>query len=205
MNPTRTYSQNLHCLYDNPEPASPQYPGYSIFRAISSQSVEQQPTELPHVHDFAVIWDDDHDTRIIKLLEEMLFAGLLPGVQFIGEHKGELNVILAARTFFCIQEDTYRDRLTALSAVTGDSWFVRVGMIDMSQASRTTHHQCDYVNLLGMTFHLADAFFVTLDNMWQLGTKRWIGIEEKSRKRDEPVQPDSLSNLFARERYAISG
>jgi hypothetical protein len=78
-------------------------------------------------------------------------------------------------------------------------------MIDMSKSSRETHHQCDYVNLLGMPYHLQDAFFVFLDHMWQLGTKRWIGIEEKMRNRNTPLKPGEPPFFWEHERYAICG
>lgn len=200
MSSLDTYSTVLHCLYDQPVPPTPHFPGYSIFRGVSSQNVEQKPNDLPLVHDFAVFWDDDHDIRIIQLLEEMLFAGLLPGVQFIGEHKGELNVILAARTFFQIDSKKYGQRLSELSSVTGDRWTVRVGMIDVSPASRQTGHQCDYVNLIGLPHHETDAFLVTLDAMWQLGTKKWIGFDAK---KEEGLPSKGRMFDFSKDRYTV--
>jgi hypothetical protein len=47
--------------------------------------------------DFAVIWDEDHDVRIIPVIERIYAAGLLSIVTFIGEAKGMLTVILNER------------------------------------------------------------------------------------------------------------
>ncbi|MCQ3000710.1 hypothetical protein NLO98_13195 [Pseudomonas syringae] len=41
----------------------------------------------------AVIWDADHDTRVINILEAGFFAGLTRPVVFIAEHKGHVSII----------------------------------------------------------------------------------------------------------------
>jgi hypothetical protein len=42
-----------------------------------------------------VIWDEDHDERVIGVVERMYFAGLLHPVLFVGERKGSLTVVLS--------------------------------------------------------------------------------------------------------------
>lgn len=173
----RTYSSFFHCLYDLPDMPNGTFGAYSVFRAIDSRDVEQKPAALPHVHDFAVIWDDDHDTRIIPVLEEMLMAGLLPGVQFIGEHKGTLTIILAARTYWKIDIKAYAQRVEKLTLAAEDSWFVRVGMYDHSPGQLHHRQQCDFQELIGLPIDEEHAFLYTIDNMWNLGTKVWVSVD----------------------------
>ncbi|WP_152754278.1 hypothetical protein [Burkholderia cepacia] len=196
----RQYSTLFQCRYDEPR-ANPNLPyHYSVFRAVSAHNVEQLPTALPHVHDFAVLWDDDHDTRIIHVLEEMLMIGMLPGVQFIGEHKGELTVILAARTYWRIDTKKYAARLHKLTGLSaGDYWTVRIGMYDHSPGSLRSGHQCDFQNILGMGEEEEHAHLFAIDSQWKLGTKRWIPA-------DSPVEPVRPGQLFAApNRYEIEG
>lgn len=193
----RTYSSIIHCLYDLPDAPNGRFGAYSVFRAIDSRDVEQQPTLLPRVHDFAVIWDGDHDTRIIPVLEEMLMAGFLPGVQFIGEHKGTLTIILAARTYWKIDVEVYAKRVENLTSAAGDCWVVKVGMYDHGKGNLRIGHQCDFQEIVGLGDEAEHAFLFSIDAMWSLGTKEWMG---------EGQPPKSISKglfLDAHDRYTM--
>lgn len=173
---TPEYSTLFRCLYDEQRAGPNLHFHYSVFRAVDCRDIERKPTALPYVHDFAVIWDDDHDTRIIRVLEEMLMAGILPGVQFIGEHKGELTIILAARTYWLIDTESFADRLGKLSGLAaGDFWQPEIGMYDRSGLQ--TWHQCDFKNLLGLPKEEEMAYLFSIDSRWTLGTKQWIGVD----------------------------
>lgn len=198
-NAVQMYSTFFHCLHDQPEMTGRYFGAYSIFRAIDSRDVEQRPAPLPHVHDFAVIWDDDHDTRIIPVLEEMLMAGLLPGVQFIGEHKGTLTIILAARTYWKIDGEAYTKRVEALTAAAGDCWNVRLGMYDHAPGNLRRGHQCDFQEIVGIGDEAEHAFLFTIDTMWKLGTKNWTSV-------DAPKVSSPPGIFVATEdRYRLSG
>lgn len=183
---TPVYSTLFHCLYDEQSPKTRRFPHYSVFRAIDSRDVSHRLTESPRVHDFAVIWDDDHDTRIIPVLEEMLMAGLLPGVQFIGEHKGTLTIILAAPTYFEIDLTAFTNKIEKLSAAAQDCWQVEVGIFDRSEGNLKTQHQCDFQSIVG-GYDADVAYLFTIDAMWSLGTKEWRSIDEaRSKVPNEP-------------------
>lgn len=195
---TPTYSTLIHCLYDQAHPVVSHYGPYSIFRAIDSRDVTQKSTPLPRVHDFAVIWDDDHDNRVIPVIEEMLMAGLLPGVQFIGEHKGTLTIILAARTYWVIDLEAFKAKVTSLTQAAGDFWDVRVGMFDHSPNNLRIGHQCDFQEILGLAEDATHAYLLSIDGMWNLGTKEWRGVST-------PVEPLATGTSFSRpNRYVVA-
>ena len=175
-------------------PGDRYYGAYSVFRAIDARDVDQRPTPLPRIHDFAIIWDDDHDTRIIPVIEEMLMAGLLPGVQFLGEHKGSLTIILAARTYWNIDVEAYAKRVEALTAAAGDYWNVKVGMYDHGKGNLRHGHQCDFQELIGLSDEEEHAFLFTIDTMWRLGTKEWTSV-------DVPEEPGAF--FTPSNRYSI--
>jgi hypothetical protein len=193
-----TYSTFFTCLHDEDRQLGSSLPAYSVFRAIDSRDVTRKPTDRPRVHDFIVIWDDDHDTRIIAVLEEMLMAGILPGVQFISEHKGTLSIILASPAYWAEGHEGFQAQVAKLAAAAGDYWVVEVGMIDATEGNMTVQHQCDFLEILGNSD--ADvAFFFLMDRAWKLGTKVYPSI-------DIPPAPPSpgLSGLFATNRYLMS-
>jgi len=194
------YSSLFQCLFDQPRAEIGFGYHYSVFRAIDARDVEQKPAPLPCVHDFAVIWDDDHDTRIIPVLEEMLMAGILPGVQFIGEHKGELTIILAARTYWLIDVEAFARRVKELCGkAAGDFWTVVVGMYDHAPGNLRFGHQCDFKEILGMSDEATHAYLYTIDTTWNLGTKQWIGADAPS----PPLAPGTPPRPPSR--YTLSG
>ena len=148
--PTPVYSTLIQCLYDEPSSVVRSYPHYSVFRAIDSRDVTQNGVDLPRVHDFAVIWDEDHDSRIIPVIEEMLMAGLLPGVHFVGEQKGTLTIILAARTYWRIDLAAFTAKVANLTQAAGDSWEVKIGMFDHTPGNLHIGLQCEFCELLGL-------------------------------------------------------
>jgi hypothetical protein len=171
---TPVYSTLLHCVYDQPEPVG-SFGGihYSVFRCAEWFDVCRKPLAVAQVHNFAVIWDEDHDIRIIEACEKLYIAGLLSPVQFIGEHKGVLSVVIAARAYFGMDDtaDTYKEKIDeAIDSVAGDYWPVEVGMFDRSPGSP---HQNDFVNLIGGTGHSEYSYLKTIDTLWKLGTYDW--------------------------------
>lgn len=100
------YSHLFSCIYDEAEPIGRIGRGthYSIFRAAEWHDVMRRPLPVAQVHDFAVVWDEDHDTRVIEVVEKLYMKSLLSPVQFIGERKGSLNVIVAAKFYFGVND-----------------------------------------------------------------------------------------------------
>ena len=193
-----TYSTFFTCLHDEDRQVASCLPAYSVFRAIDSRDVTRKPTDRPRVHDFVVIWDDDHDTRIIAVIEEMLMAGLLPGVQFISEHKGTLSIILASPTYWVNDDlEEFKAQVSKLSAAAGDFWIVEVGMIDATEGNMKNLHQCEFLEILGSSD--ADiAFFFLITKAWKLGTKVYPSIDIP------PPPPPPLSQIFNTDRYLMS-
>lgn len=83
------------------------------------------------VLDFAIIWDEDHDTRVIEPIEEMYFAGLLAPVRFIGERKGTLSILIGSETA-AWDEKTRRNYHAAVNRISqrlDDPWPVIVAPV----------------------------------------------------------------------------
>ena len=64
---------------------------YSVLRVPIWQDEWLSPLPQGALLDFAVIWDEDHDERVMQVIEELYFSGLLGPVRFVGERKGSLT------------------------------------------------------------------------------------------------------------------
>jgi hypothetical protein len=172
---TPVYSNLFSCLYDEQEPVGHIGRGthYSVFRCAEWLDVVRNPLSVPQVHDFAVIWDEDHDTRVINAIESIYMAGLLSPIQFIGERKGGLTVIVAAKFYFHGDEEVISSYIKKLNDISrelshGDSWLTEVGMFDRSPGSP---HQTDLIGLIAAEEHRVITYVRNIDSLWTLGTK----------------------------------
>jgi hypothetical protein len=89
------YSPFFQTLHDERAPAGHLGNGThaSILRAIVFHDPYGRPLSDGIEVDFAVIWDADHDTRIIKAVDAIYRAGWLSAIVMIGERKGTLHAI----------------------------------------------------------------------------------------------------------------
>lgn len=173
------YSSLFTCLHDEPEPVGSLGRGthYSVLRSVEWLDVTRARLEKPQVHDFAVIWDEDHDTRVIDAVEAIYMQGLLSPVQFVGERKGHLTVIVAAKFYWAISQgelDNYQAALRRIAeTATGDSWNFELGFFDRSPLD--PNHQTELRSIIAAEEHRVINYLRTVDSLWSLGTKDWKG------------------------------
>lgn len=91
-----SYSPYFTTIHDEKEPVGDLGRGthYSVLRAQSWHSPNFDITSRAYHYDFAVIWDEDHDTRIISCIEEIHLNGLLSKFIMFGERKGLFTAVL---------------------------------------------------------------------------------------------------------------
>lgn len=185
-----SYSTLFSCIHDEPEPVGHLGRGthYSVFRAVEWLDVMRSPLAKPEVHDFAVVWDEDHDTRIIRLVESIYMEGLLSPIQFIGERKGVVTVIVAARFYWGHGQEVieaYKASLEDLSTdpdnTHGDSWPTELGFFDRSPGfPPTSPHQTELGGLISAEEHRVVTYVRNIDSLWRLGTKPFSGSHRHS-------------------------
>ncbi|MGR9426240.1 hypothetical protein [Rhizobium leguminosarum] len=173
MTNVRQYSNLFTCLYDEPAPVGALGRGthYSVFRSVEWLDVTRRPLALPQVHDFAVIWDEDHDERVIEAVERIYMAGLLSPVQFIGERKGSLTAVVAARFYFIGSEaetEAYRLAIEAITQGLDDAWPAQLGSFDRQPGSP---QQSFFEGLINDNDHRVWLYLANIDSLWRLGTR----------------------------------
>jgi hypothetical protein len=172
---TPFYSHFFSCLYNESQPAGNIGRGthYSIFRCVEWLNVTRKPLNFPEIHDFAIIWDEDHDTRVIDAVEAIYMAGLLSPVQFIGERKGYLTIIIAS-IFWGDDGKNYDDYIKKIEAICsdlkhGDSWNIEIGMFDKAEH----WHQTETKGIIADSEYKVSLYLRNIDSLWNLGTKKY--------------------------------
>lgn len=96
----RSYSPFFQTLHDEPGPVGSLGRGshYSVLRCVVWHDAALKPQKKAAYHDIAIVWDEDHDERVIKLLERLYISGFLASVVFLGERKGMASILVLDST-----------------------------------------------------------------------------------------------------------
>ncbi|MGN0933241.1 hypothetical protein [Falsigemmobacter intermedius] len=155
----RHYSHLFSCLHDEPSQYGNIGRGthYSVFRMV--------PPLAGRVQDFAVIWDEDHDTRVIDVIEELILRQLMAPVIFVGERKGSLTVIIKGGGRASQSLGEYRAAIQAATdaSAIGDYWNAEVDIFSAGA-------EIDTGIINDGTLKVA-AYLNNIVNLWELGIK----------------------------------
>lgn len=167
------YSSILKCLYDETEPVGSIGRGahYSVFEVPQWHDIVGQSLQKANCQRFAIVWDEDHDVRIIKVIEKLYLDGLMNGVQFIGERKGTLTVILAPRFRSYLTNMSYEDFMASVQSVTSeqiadDYWSCQFGTFDKSKGSP---QNTMFNGIVQSSEDKVETYIRNIDNLWSIG------------------------------------
>lgn len=171
---TPTYSHLFSCLFDQAAPIGQLGRGahHSVFRSVQWHDIGGSPLTHGRIHDFTVIWDEDHDTRIIRVVERLHLAGLLWPVVFVGERKGVVT-ILFAQMAGPLQDSkgNHLDQIRSIAEDAGDdSWTCRTGWFQRVEVLEegTAYNGADIINDEDWRVF---AYLQGIDALWELGEK----------------------------------
>lgn len=174
MKKPRNYSALLSTLHDETGPVGNIGRGchYSVFRVPQWFDRENKPSKLGLVQDFAVIWDEDHDERVIHAIEELHMAGLLAPVVFIGERKGNLTVLVNYSFFGESSDSELKEYIESVEAIAGgfhsDYWPAHVGYFD---GNNDRHSEME--SIIASDKAKSDNYLRTIFSLWSLGIKKF--------------------------------
>jgi hypothetical protein len=154
----------LRLVYDQEEPIGRFGRGthYSVFRGVVWQTPDLRFSDAAKIHDVAVIWDEDHDTRILYFLERAYHAGLLSAILVVGERKGTVSVIISDESAAALGASgvtSLRERLRKLTDVKDDSWSLELSVFGES-SSIIAASDADIITYVG-----------GVNLLWRLGSK----------------------------------
>lgn len=163
-----TYSSLFSTVYDEQQSIGHLGRGthYSIFRAAQFLNNLYQPQTPIKIQDFCVVWDEDHDTRVIEVIEKLYIKNLLAPVLFIGERKGGVTVILDNQ--FYQNQNLLRAFYQELNSITqslDDPWCSEIGYLDLNSK------EANSATLINEVSDKVSIYLNNINNLWQLGHK----------------------------------
>jgi len=176
-----SYSHFFPTLYDEKSPTGYLGAGThaSILRAIVFHDPALKPLTRGTSTDFAIIWDEDHDTRIIDAVESIYRAGFLGSFLMIGEREGSLNAIVVDHLDPKLMISLEEKLRGVAHKREGDPWTSSVRRLD-----GPNHKIIDDLD------HKVTLYLMNLKMLWRLGMKQQIaslGEIDQGRKGREAV------------------
>lgn len=175
---TSKYSPHLHCIYDEPAPTGHIGRGthYSVVQALSWHSDKGELRKQAAVQNVAIIWDEDHDERIIPCVEALLMAGLLHAVSVIGERKGGVTIVFNSMSAARLSEDrkrAYRQEVTqvineVVDAKHGDSWAITFGEMTDVPSLAEDGYEIFHQYLIQDDLHKVDTYIRNINYLWDI-------------------------------------
>jgi hypothetical protein len=166
------YSDFFQTLHDEQTPTGTLGRGthYSILRAVVFQDEEGKALAEAEFFDFAVIWDEDHDLRVIEAIQRIYIAGLLPRFTIFGERKGCFTAIIKGEFKDESQREWLSGRVHAITCnLDNDSWPASSVELD-SPDNKIISDTPERVNL----------YIENLIMLWELGLKSAYQPQVKS-------------------------
>lgn len=158
------YSSYFTTIYDEKAPTGHLGRGihYSVLRALSWHPPFSILPARPSHYDFAIIWDEDHDERVINCVEEIYMNGLLSKFIMFGERKGFFTAIVSPHCYAAENDSELKENIEwiAQRAPAGDVWTGEIVTLD-SNANTIISDVKDKVTL----------YLKNIEMLWQLGGK----------------------------------
>ncbi len=167
------YSALLHTLYDEQNPVGQLGRGthYSVFSAVQWVDIYKKLLPSLHIQNFAVIWDEDHDERIIDVMERAYMRGIFAPVLYIGERKAYITVVVGNDFYQYIQND-WASYIMAweniCKNVHGDHWLVNIVPVLVNAANSPT------LGIIADSDTKVTTYIQNIHNLWDLGIKPYI-------------------------------
>lgn len=159
------YSDFFKTLHDEDRPVGciGQGTHHSVLRAVVWHDCWQYPSACAKYLDFAIMWDEDHDTRVIEVIELLYFAGLLTPALLVGERKGSFSLVVSDETREGFSEERwskYQKAVEEITESTNDPWAAYVETAAGWQHTLIHDHTKN-----------AYQYLDTIGQLWELGIK----------------------------------
>lgn len=155
----QSYSDYFKTLHDEQNPTG--YLGRgthcSILRAVVFHDAMGNNLSAAQFADFAVIWDEDHDERVIEPIEKLYRYGMLSSFLMFGERKAIFTAIVQNDLLGEARVFQLRQRLNTIVQDLDDPWnaeLVSLRQPDNPIISDTADRVSLYLNNLAMLWAL---------------------------------------------------
>lgn len=181
------YSPLFHTLYDEQEPVGKLGRGahYSILGAVQWVDKRKKLLPIPGIQRFAVIWDEDHDERVIDVAERAYMRGIFAPILYISERKAFLTAVVDKEFYEIIQGDWASYNMAweeICTNVRGDQFNFELLVVESS------------VGIIMDNDEKVSTYLKNIDNLWNLGFNPYLQPKKEGEPLIIPPPPVSSSS-----------
>ena len=163
----KNYSPLFHTLYDEQDPVGTLGRGthYSIRGAVQWVDKRKKLLSLPGIQRFAVIWDEDHDERVIDVAERAYMRGIFAPILYISERKAFLTIVVDNEFYEIIQDDWVSYSMAweeICTNVRGDRFNFELHVVESD------------VGIINDNDEKVSIYLKNIDNLWNLGFNPYL-------------------------------
>lgn len=173
-----SYSPLFQTIYDEQAPVIDLGRGthYSILRAVvwndwndGDNNVSRRAKYL----DFAIIWDEDHDDRIINVLEEIYLFGYLSLGTIFGERKGGFTFVLNDGFELSDFKKIFKDIENIIDSSEDDTWCFDMDYLPYVYEDEygESEYNSDVLGIINASDEDVIKYLKDISEKWELGLK----------------------------------
>lgn len=168
-----SYSPLFQTIYDEQQQSSKLGRGthYSILRAITWKDENLNTLPRAKYLDFAVIWDEDHDDRVISVLEKMYIEGYLSIGTLFGERKAVFSFVLHDDFKTSDFKQIYSNVDKILGSYEEDTWFIRMDYLTYVEDEDGYVQDSEVINIIQDSNENVEKYLKDISKKWNLGLK----------------------------------
>ena len=160
----RVYSPFFQTLHDEPAPIGTtrgigRGAHYSVLRCFAHWDHSEHEQIPASYQDLVVLWDEDHDVRVINAIEDLYRHRLLHPILFIGETKGNLSAIIV-QYYPKEKLARFEERFSRVAQSQLDPWLPEV-----------TVWRAQEPTILGERSDRVQTYLDVIDMLWKPGLK----------------------------------
>ena len=163
----RNYSEIITTIHDEKYPVGHLGNGthYSVLRTATWFDNCGLSLKEPKIHDLAIIWDKDHDERVIDIVEHLYMKNLLAPVLFVGESNGCLSVLVSPLFKNASDEQAFQafvSSIVELAKNQYEPWIAKVDVFEDTQSE---------LPIIDSSRERVELYLKNIGMLWELGLK----------------------------------
>lgn len=167
------YSPLFHTLYDEKNPRGRLGDGthYSVLKAVQWVDKYKKQLQVPSIQNFAIIWDGDHDERVIDVIERAYMNVMFAPVLFIGERKATVTAVVDSEFYRLTKNDrasytrAWQDMCNSVCENTrcADSWVFELRTVDDPE-----------LKIIAEPHDKIATYLQNINNLWNIGLNSYV-------------------------------
>ena len=143
---------------------------YSVFRCVNWVDEFNVHMLVASYQTFAVVWDEDHDTRVMEAVLKLYTAGLLGSALIVGERKGSFSYLMRDDVLQNHLQagslDSFKNKIYEVAQPDCEDWWpAEVGSIENPRDSSIILAEAEKVRI----------YLENIRNLWHLGVQQERG------------------------------